>query len=78
MTRSYDGASEPAKALALSVTVQPTTGSATTAKVTTTATGAFTLKVAPKVTTTYTVKVLGVAGHDDATASPVTITVTGP
>ena len=75
VTRSYDGASEPAKALALSVTVQPTTGSATTTKVTTTATGAFTLKVAPKVTTTYTVKVLGVAGHDDATASPVTITV---
>ena len=60
------------------MTVQPTGGVATTSKVTTNASGLFTLKVSPKVTTTYTVKVLNVAGHDDATASPVTVTVTGP
>ena len=50
-------------------------GVATTSKVTTNAIGLFTLKVSPKVTTTYTVRVAGVAGHDDATASPVTVTV---
>ena len=78
VTRTFNGATEPAKSLALSVTVQPTGGVATTSKVTTNASGLFTLKVSPKVTTTYTVKVLNVVGHDDATASPVTVTVTGP
>jgi hypothetical protein len=78
VTRTFDGATEPAKSLALVVTVQPTGGVATTAQVTTNAAGLFTLKVAPKVTTTYTVRVLSAAGHDDATATPVTVTVTGP
>ena len=76
VTRTYGGVSEPGKALALTVTVQPTGGVATTAKATTNASGAFSLKVTPKVTTTYTVRVSGVAGHDNASASPVTVTVT--
>ena len=58
------------------MTVQPTGGVATTAKATTNASGVFSLKVTPKVTTTYTVRVSGVAGHDNASASPVTVTVT--
>jgi hypothetical protein len=76
VTRSFGGATELAKSLALTVTVQPTGGASTTSRVTTNASGLFTLKVAPKVTTTYTVKVLNAPGHDDATASPVTVTVT--
>ena len=75
VTRTYSGVTEPAKSLALLVTVQPTGGTATTARTVTNATGGFALKVAPRVTTTYTVKVVGVAGHGGATAAPVTVTV---
>ena len=75
VTRTYGGATEPAKSLAVVVTVQPTGGTATTTKATTNASGLFTVKVSPKVTTTYTVRVAGVAGHDDASAAPVTVTV---
>jgi hypothetical protein len=77
VTRTYAGVTEPAKALRLTITAQPTGDTATSLSAVTTATGAFTLKVTPKVTTTYTVKVSGVAGHDNATATPVTVTVTG-
>jgi hypothetical protein len=77
VTRTYAGVTEPAKALRLTITAQPTGDTATSLSAVTTATGAFTLKVTPKVTTTYTVKESGVAGHDNATATPVTVTVTG-
>jgi hypothetical protein len=76
VTRAHGGMTEPAKSLAVTVTVQPNGGSATTARATTSASGVFTLRVSPKVTTTYTARVVGVAGHVDASAAPVTVTVT--
>ncbi|CAM3789176.1 hypothetical protein [Nocardioides zeicaulis] len=75
VTRTFNGATEPARSLRLTVSVQPVGGLATTTTVTTTATGAYTVRVSPRVTTTYTVRVLGVAGHLDAAAAPVTVRV---
>lgn len=75
VTRTWGSTTQPATALRLSVLVQPAGGVATTVSTTTSTTGAFTLKVYPRVTTTYTVRVYGVAGHTDAGATPVTLTV---
>ncbi|MCF6379175.1 hypothetical protein L2K70_16300 [Nocardioides KLBMP 9356] len=75
VTRSYADVTEPARSIRLSVLVQPVGGTMTSISTTTTSTGTYSLKVYPQVTTTYTVRVLRVAGHSDATAAPVTLTV---
>lgn len=75
VTRSYDGVTEPAKSVKLTILVQPVGGTLTSLSTTTTSTGTYTLKVYPKVTTTYTVRVLSVAGYAYATSTPVTLTV---
>lgn len=74
LTRTYGSTTEAGRGT-LTVTVQPTGGATGTVRVTTTANGTFTLKVTPKVTTTYTVRLVGLAGHADAAATPVTVTV---
>jgi hypothetical protein len=74
LNRTY-GSTTGAGRGTLTITVQPTGGATGTVKVATSASGTFTLKVAPKVTTTYTVRLVGLAGHTDAAAAPVTVTV---
>lgn len=74
LSRTYGSTTESARG-SLTVAVAPTTGAVGTVKVTTAANGTFTLKVAPKVTTTYTVRLVGLAGHADTAATPVTVTV---
>lgn len=74
LSRTYGSTTEPARG-SLTVTVAPTTGATGTVKVSTAANGTFTLKVAPKVTTTYTVRLVGLTGHADTAATPVTVTV---
>ena len=75
MTRTYGGATEPAKSLAARGDRPADRRLGDHDEGDHERQRAFTLKVSPKVTTTYTVRVAGVAGHDDASAAPVTVTV---
>jgi hypothetical protein len=76
LTRSYGGASEPARSVPVKIYARAAGASADVVTSTsTTATGTFKAVVRPKVTTTYTVRVVGVAHYDDAEADAFTVTV---
>ncbi|WP_435770684.1 hypothetical protein [Nocardioides sp. SYSU DS0651] len=77
VTRTYQGTTEPAPRLRVRVLFRASGASTSTVVgyATTTATGTYALRVYPRSTGTWTVAMVGVPGHADSEAAPLTVNV---